>query len=197
MIVSAELLLILLALSADHSLDESTLATAIKNGDRASFKVFFDRHHEALFRFLVSRGFDHSDAEELIQTAFVLVWEKRETIREGLSLRSYLFTIAWNRALNLQRDRRKFDDAPAVSTFADAELAPSAHEELQGREVFAHLERAVAALPEKRRQVFEMCFLHGLPYKEAAEAMEISVKTVENQMGHALKSIRAALKRFL
>jgi RNA polymerase sigma-70 factor (ECF subfamily) len=198
MLLSTEMLLLVLALASESAdLDDHALALQIRAGNRQAFKHFFDRHHEALFRFLVSRGFDHADAEELIQQAFVQLWEKRETIREGLSLRSFLFTIAWNRALNIERDRRKFDPNASVFTESETALEPSAHEVLEGRELFGQLNEAIKNLPEKRREVFEMCFVHGTPYKEAAAALNISVKTVENQMGHALKAIRAALRRYL
>lgn len=197
MVLTTELILLLFALRPDTGLDDVTLSSSIKNGDAAAFRVFFDRHHAALFRFLVSRGLDSNDAEELTQQAFVIVWEKRATIREGLSLRSFLFTIAWNRSLNLHRDRKKFDDTDAGQVPESGEFYASGQDILESKEVFASLERAVANLPEKRRQVFELCFINGLPYKEAAAALEISVKTVENQMGHALKSIRQALKGFL
>ena len=56
---------------------------------------------------------------------------------------------------------------------------------------------AVEALPERRRAVFELCFLQELTYREAAEALGISIKTVENQMGHALKAIRKAMEGYV
>ena len=59
------------------------------------------------------------------------------------------------------------------------------------------LRAAVEVLPERRRAVFELCFLQELTYREAAEALEVSIKTIENQMGHALKTIRKAMEGYV
>ena len=188
-----DLLVAILALAQSSELDSRELALKIKNGDHRAFRMFFDRHYEALFRFLTSRGMSGPTAEDLIQQAFVIIWEKRTNIDEGKSLRSYLFRIAYTRMLNHIRDHSKFttrestDNPVSRSTPID---------DLQEQELIEAIDAAGDSMPERRRMVFDFCFLQDFSYKETAEALDISVKTVENHMGLAFKDIRSALEKF-
>ena len=189
-----ELALLILAVHAPAELDDQELARRIKHGDRAAFRAFFDRYHGLLYRYLRARNVPGAVCEDLIQNAFLAIWERRNQIDENQSLRAFLFKICYNRALNHFRDRSKFSDPPERMEPATAD-APDRR--VDGALMQETLRQAIAALPERRRAVFELCFLHELTYRETAEALGISVKTVENQMGHALKAIRAALRVFI
>ena len=183
-----------LAITEISALDDPALARHIKHGDARAFKTFFDRHHDALYRYLRARGLDGAVCEDLIQNAFLTIWERRHEIDEQKSLRAFLFKICYTRALNHFRDTAKFVDAATLTDPA----APTAPDKDTDYALMQQaLKAAVEALPERRRAVFELCFLQELTYREAAEALSISVKTVENQMGHALKAIRTAMARYV
>lgn len=191
------LAIVALALSDSNELDSRELAKKIRNGNHKAFKAFFEAHHENLFRFLVSKGIDRETAEDLIQRAFVYIWEHRGNIDENKSLRSYLFTIGYTRMLNHIRDHKKFDKADFEETTASHSSDSANPEEYaRGKELKEAIDRAVDAMPEKRRMVFDMCFLQEFTYRETADAMDVSIKTVENHMGLALKDIRAALSEY-
>jgi len=186
-------LLVLLAVSAPVDLDERVLAERIQQGDRAAFRQFFERYHTMLYRYLRNRKVPNDVAEDLVQSAFIIIWERREKIDTTKSLRSFLFTIGYNRALNHFRDTAKFtteDDLPE-QTDSHTPANDTAHTLMQRT-----LHQAIAALPERRRAVFELCFLQELTYRETAEVLGVSIKTVENQMGHALKTIRKAMEAY-
>lgn len=190
---SAALLLIVLAARGGDDLDDAALARRIKDGDRAAFEAFFHRHHAALFRYLRRRGCPGAVAEDIIQNAFVYIWRRRDAINPNKSLRGYLFTIGYSRLLNHVRDTDKFEaavdpEAQAASAAPDAEAE---HALLQEQ-----LQAAIDELPERRRAVFELCFMEDLTYREAADVLGITRKTVENHMRLALKDIRAALAAF-
>jgi RNA polymerase sigma-70 factor (ECF subfamily) len=180
--------------------DEETLAERIRGGDREAFRTFFDRHHGRLLGFVRSRGVPTGAAEDIVQDAFVYVWEHRSKIDPERSLRAYLFRIGHTRALNHQRDTSKHDPDAAPS---DAETVSAAHtrrtpeDDALSAEVRRRIDAAVADLPERRRAVFELCFLEGWTYREAGEALDITRKTVENHMRLALKDLRQALAPFL
>ena len=184
-------LLILASVLSDD--DEAALAAAIKAGDRTAFRKFFDRYHAELLRYLRHRKVPEDVAEDLVQNAFVHIWEQRGSIREGGSLRGLLFRIGYTRALNHFRDTARFsaEDPSELGLSAEAQADPA-----ERSEVRAALQAAVEALPERRRAVFELCVLEGMTYREAAEALEISTKTVENHMGYALKAVRERLEAF-
>jgi len=141
---------------------------------------------------LIRRGVEPQIAEDIIQNAFLFIWENRERINPDKSLRAYLFQIGYSRALNYFRDIKKFDysdDPPEGVEPSDPGLTT---EQSHIRE---QIDVAVSRLPDKRRKVFELCFMSGLTYREAAETLNISVKTVENHMILALKDLRASLQQ--
>lgn len=191
--IVVQFLLLALASSDSSSLDDIDLARRIKNGNHDAFRNFFDAHHETLYRYLSARGTSGPVAEDLVQKAFITIWEKRAGIDETKSLRAYLFKIAYTRMLDHIRDHAKFVDAETggyeVNTITPADDA-------QHQELTEAIESAIEAMPEKRGMVFESCFMQGFTYKETADSLGISHKTVENHMGLALKDIRSALKDF-
>ncbi len=190
-------LLLILAASIAPDVSDSDLARRIRLGDQQAFKAFFDRYHGLLSRYLLRRKVDAAVCEDLVQNAFVHIWEHRAHINPDKSLRAYLFRIGYTRALNHFRDTAKFDKSQQTDDALPASSVGAASELSEYNDVQAALRKAVAQLPERRRAVFELCFIEQLSYKEAAHALGISVKTIENQMGHALKSVRKAMKHFL
>ena len=186
--------MISLLFAAVEHLSDSELVRGLREGDTSAFRKLFDRYHGPLYRYLVRRGLPEAIAEDILQDAFMAVWERREQIDPARSLRGYLYKTCHNRAVNHYRDHRKFaigHDQPELA------IVPAQDSDLFLSELNDALDKAVAALPERRRAVFEMCFINGLTYREAAEALRISVKTVENQMGHALKTIRSSIEHLL
>ncbi|MEX2603163.1 MAG: RNA polymerase sigma-70 factor [Gracilimonas sp.] len=184
-------LLLLIAAAFDEQSNQQDIYAKIKNGDQKAFKSFFDTHHQTLFHYLVNKGVSRESAEDLIQKAFIYIWENRAKIDEHKSLRSYLFRIAHTRMLNLFRDHGKFDENTSFSELHSQQAEPDA--EIESQELNHIIEQAISAMPEKRQKVFRLCFLQEFTYKEAAGFMEVSVKTIENHMALALKDLRAAL----
>ena len=189
-------LLILLATSAHSELDDAELSLRIREGDKEAFEQFFHSTHQKLIAYLKSRGLSGDEAQDITQQAYLYIWEKREDIDPEKSLRSFLFRIGYTRMLNRFRDTKKFSsDDVEESTFAGSrETQPDSSAEHQ--DLKKHLQKAIRTLPEKRREVFELCFLQQLSYKEAAEVMEVTPKTIENHMLRAYKDIREKLKGF-
>ncbi len=183
-------LVLFIAFAADDSEASSELYKAIKQGDENAFKKFFDSHYDALFVFLRSRNIKREVAEDLIQKAFLYIWEHRERIKPNLSLKAYLFRIAYTRMLNYieqSRDHVEIDDQMNGTTNTPQDA-------VEYNELKSAFREAVTNMPERRRAVFESCFIEDLTYKETAELLSISVKTVENHMALAFKDLREELK---
>jgi len=187
------LILIQLALLTDDDGDRE-LAMRIRQGDQNAFRAFFDKYKDRLLSFLMSKGTSRDDAEDLVQTAFLIIWEKRSDIQENRSFRGFLFTIAYNRMLNLFRDTKKQDPEYAYR-LQDSGNNPE--ESAENRQALDAMQKALEEMPEKRRRVFELCYLQGLSHKEAAGALDVARKTIENHMALALKELRVALKHFM
>ncbi len=186
-------ILLMLASGTGYVSDDIDMARKIRRGDKEAFRIFFDQYHKQLFFMLIGKGVRESVAEDIIQQAFLTIWEKRNEIDENKSLKGFLFRISYNRALNHFRDTKKFDDSDELPEISN-NLDPA--DDVQERLLHEAITKALNNMPEKRRMVFEMCFMQELTYRETAEAMQLSIKTIENHMGLALKEIRASLIDF-
>ena len=184
---------ICLALSPDKELDSKTLAKQIKAGDHRAFERFFDAHYDTLLRFLMSTNTDREAAKDLIQKAFIYIWEHRQQIDPGKSLRAYIFQIAYTRMLNHHRDNKKFNSDGAMPE-RQTNLTPE--DTARANDLQQAIEYAIETMPEKRGTVFRLCFIEDFTYREAAETLDITRKTVENHMGLALKDMRQSLQQY-
>lgn len=185
-------LLLFIALTTDYFEDQSQLYKAIQEGDENAFEAFFDEHYDALFVFLRSRNIPKEIAEDLIQKAFIYIWENRKRIKPNLSLKAYLFRIAYTRMLNhleQERDHLDIEDHTTHTT-------KTPHDSAEYSDLNEAFREAISNMPERRRAVFESCFIEDFTYKETAELLSISVKTVENHMALAFKDLRKELKIF-
>lgn len=186
--------LILLSASIEVRPPDAHLVEALRNNGREAFRSLFDRYHPDLYRFLVRSGVPLTIAEDILQDVFVGVWSGRAHLDPRRSIRAYLYRACRNRAANHFRSRARFVDAPPAEPESKLPLQDEMVDDALLQDRFA---AAVSRLPERRRIVFELCYVHGLTYKEAADALDISPKTIENQMGYALKCIRQDLSGYL
>lgn len=142
-------------------------------------------------RYAVSLTKDKNAAEELVQQTFVQIWEKRDSISLSESLLAYFFRAIRNRFLNDERHKKIVEQHIAQACL---EKQVAYMEEFEVKEkVF----EAVNSLPIQCGRVFTLNRFEGKKYQEVAEELNISVKTVENQMGKALRLLRVALKDFI
>jgi RNA polymerase sigma-70 factor (ECF subfamily) len=190
-------LILLFAMSAPMPDDEGAeLAARIRDGDQQAFRSFFELHQHALMRFLLSRRVNREQAEDLIQQAFLTIWDKRAQIDTSKSLRSFLFTVAYNSMLNRIRDNRE-EVAGSTGRLPEESDFHTPEDDAMNSEAMKAMHGRLAVMPEKRRAVFELCYLQELSHREVAEIMDISTKTIENHMSIALRELREALKRYM
>ena len=173
--------------------------TAPKQGDkvtfldRGGFESLFREYFDSLMHFAMKILGDEDDAREVVQQVFINLWDKRQEVDLSTTLRSYLFTSVHNRSLNVIRDRKKFSGAEIPEVAGQWDVGA----QIESMELEERVKAALDSLPEKCREVFELNRFEGLKYSEIAERLEISVKTVENQMSKALKILREKLMKYL
>ncbi len=139
---------------------------------------------------------DTQIAENIVQDVFLKIWSAREELNPSLNIKSYLFTLVKNDSLkNLRSESVKERAADKLQSLIPDN--PTPEDALDEKEVTTAIQQAVAALPEKCNIIFCMNRYDHLTYKEIAELQKISIKTVETQMGRALKSLRKRLIHFL
>lgn len=176
--------------------EEQALLARLKADDRTALRDLFKAHYpmvcQAIFRFVQ----DRSTTEDLAQEVFLRFWEKRHKIEVSTSLPAYLRRMGVNEGLGYLRKAKRWSgnelDAaqePAADDSAEAQY-------LQG-ELEQHITAAIHSLPPKCRTVFQLSRFEDLTYLEIADQMGISIKTVENQMGKALRVLRKRLHHYL
>lgn len=165
-------------------------------GDEAAFESLYRRWYAPLVRLAEAKLKVRALAEEVVQDVMLELWRRRATLDLHGSIPAYLYQATRNRVFSHlrheivhQRSEPLLRSESTVALQADAELA--------NQEIDSALQSAVSELPERCREVFVMSRLHGLTYGEIAQAVGVSVKTVEADMGKALRHLRVRMAPWL
>lgn len=179
---------------SDTSLiSERRLLAQLKKGSLIAFDGLFDHYSSRLFYFAFGYLKSEADAEEIVQEVFMKVWERRTFIKEELSFKSYLFTIAYN-AIQKQFIKRNYQREYCNSLLLSADETDNVTVEGVNYHSLKELvDRLVNQLPPRRKEVYIKSRNEGLSTKEIAQEMNISIKTVENQLTQALKFLKENL----
>jgi RNA polymerase sigma-70 factor (ECF subfamily) len=161
--------------------------------DKSSFEELFRTYFTPLCAFAQKYVGDADEAKDIIHQVFIGLWQKREDVDLSTSLKSYLFTGVHNRCLNYIRDRKKIIQFDAPQHESELGNYLESRDFLEASETEAKINAALDDLPEKCRQIFMMNRFDQLKYREIADKLNISIKTVETQMSRALKMLREKL----
>jgi len=173
-------------------MDERELLDRLRRGDEAAYETIFRQWYAPLVAATTALLRDSGPAEEVVQDVMLELWRRRESLTLEQSLRAYLFQATRNRALNhLRRLRVETRGEPTI--IAGMPTPAPADTEVREAELRVAIQAAIASLPDRCREVFELSRVQGLKYSEIATALGISVKTVEAQMGKALRVMREQL----
>lgn len=173
---------------------DQTWLNALRNGDEQALRSIFDHYYKVMLNDAYRLVPDVGVCKDLVQDVFVELWRKRTAIDVHTSLGAYLRRAAVNRALNYLKANQALDFGAESELVNTADTAPQELEQREAQEVReAQLYRAIDQLPEKCRLVFAMSRFEQLSHKEIAERLDISVKTIENQITKAMKMLREAL----
>jgi RNA polymerase sigma-70 factor (ECF subfamily) len=170
---------------------------AIRLSQMGPFDQLFKDHYGFVCQVVFKYVADKSKVEDLAQEIFTELWIKRDQISIHTSVQAYLRRMAVSRALNYLRDTKKYswDDLDVVNDAPASGMSqqPEAIQQLEGEELQKLLTNAIDRLPEKCRVIFMLSRYDELSYAEIAQSLNISIKTVENQIGKALKYLRLAV----
>lgn len=165
--------------------------------DKTTFEQLFKNEFKGLVLFAIQYVKEYESAREIVQEAFIGLWDKRDQIDLSRPVKSYLSTTVRNRSLNYLRDNKKFD----TRLLTQENLYPLASYEhadrLVEKELSEKIQEAISGLPERCKEVFLLSRNEHLTYQEIADKLQISVKTVETQMSKALQHLRIHLKEYL
>lgn len=159
--------------------------------------MIFRTFYQPLCAYAYSFLKDRDEAEEIVQSSFITVWEKRNEIQIQTSFKSYLYRIVRNACLNALKHEKVRDEHARHAMSTGGTRHEAVMQSVVGAELEREIHTAMTALPEQCRLVFQLSRFEELKYQEIANQLNISVKTVENHMGKALKIMRTQLKDYL
>jgi len=169
---------------------------AYQNLDKQLFEQLFREYFSPLCNFALGYINDLDTAKEIVQEVFINLWNKKDSITSEKPVKAYLYTSVRNRCLNYIRDHKKFRSYVLDVEIEDCELVFE-NDSMTQTETRLKIQQAIEKLPEKCRQVFQLSRFEELKYKEIAEKLGISTKTVEVHISKALKILREELKELI
>jgi RNA polymerase sigma-70 factor, ECF subfamily len=176
---------------------EQNLYVALKEGKQTSFEMIFRTYYQPLCKYAYSFLNDRDEAEEVVQSSFIQVWEKRADLNIQTSLKSYLYRMVRNACLNVIKHEKVKNQHAQVQLAGGEPSQDSSSQRVIASELEQKIYESMKVLPEQCRLVFQLSRFEELKYHEIADQLNISVKTVENQVGKALKIMRTQLKEYL
>ncbi|MES2389155.1 MAG: RNA polymerase sigma-70 factor [Bacteroidota bacterium] len=170
----------------------------IQAGDEKAYERLFFLYYAPLCGYANRFLRDTDEAENIVQELFCFMWEQKDRINISLALKPYLYRAVYNRSLNRlkQMKRTISQEEEAMPEFAES-MGSNADQPLAHAELDGLITGAINAMPEKRRQIFCLSRMEQKTYKEIAAMLDISIKTVEAQMGKALDFMRFSLGDYL
>jgi len=178
--------------------DEGKWLVALASGDFHAFDVLYKKYHRALYHFSLKLSNDPHEAEELVQSAFVAVWETRHTIDPDKSFSAFLFSIVRNRFYDMLRKR------VVESCYADymlhqdqPEIDDDLEKQIEDKEIREIIQKLLRQVPERRQEIFRLRHEEDLSYKQIAEKLQISENTVDTQIRNVLNFLRKELPKYV
>lgn len=169
-----------------------------RNNDQQAFTELFRHFYDRLFHFCIQYVHSHEAAEEIVSDVFVKIWGRRAVLDQVLNLEVYLFVAIKNHSLNYLQQYSSFRIVE-IDGSSSAKLVNTIdpERELEWKEILFKLDQVVNGLPEQCRKVFKLVKEEGFKYKEVAEILNISPRTVETQLYRAMRRLNEAVGIYL
>lgn len=175
---------------------EILLIRDFKKGNTKAFEKLFKIYHKRLYAFIFELIKSKEDCEEIVQNAFIKVWENKESYKEEYPFDAYLFKIAKNAFLNHNRkqiNRRVFEKHFEIYTEV---IDESTEEHLQFKETKIFIDTLINSMPPKRKEIFTLQKIEGLSRKEISEKLNLSIVTIDSHLMKANKQMIEGFKKF-
>jgi len=159
--------------------------------------MLFRTHYQPLCNYAYTFVQDRDEAEEIVQSTFLSVWEKRENLEIRTAIKPYLYAMVRNACLNMLKHEKIKQQHATIELAVAEKSVESVTRSVMASELETKIYEAMEKLPQQCRLIFKLSRFEELKYSEIADQLNLSVKTVENQMGKALKIMREQLKDYL
>lgn len=164
----------------------------LREGSRSVFEALFNLHYPSLKLIALKYVLSGQEAEDIVHNVFLNLWEKREQLNVRESLTTYLQTSVRNASLNYLKQKKVRENyrASLLTRLAEADPAGNPSDEMIRQEDIDEIKEAIDQLPDKCRQIFRMSRFEEMKNQEISDALGISLRTVENQLYRALRTLR-------
>ena len=176
--------------------EELFIFNRMAEGDKDAFRFFFEKYYPDLCNLVNLYLHDSMMSEEIVQDIFIYLWEKKDTLKINSSVKSYLLRASKNRSMNYIRNEKTklaIHNKLTETDYNSYEMPDSVLDANQLRDI---INAAIDSLPERCREVYILGKEKNLSYEEISGELGITVKTVEVQMGKALKRLREQLRPY-
>ncbi len=172
--------------------NDQKLLQSLINGENRGLEQLFKKYYTFLVRFSFQIVKKEDAAEDVVQEVFIKLWDKKDSLEGVQNIKAYLFQATKNSSLNWIKAKKNNNESLDFVSFTH-DSGNNIEEHIEFEETQAKINNALGLLPTKCKEVFLLSRNEGKSYKEIAELLSISVKTVENHMGKALKILRGEL----
>jgi RNA polymerase sigma-70 factor (ECF subfamily) len=177
------------------------LMLSLRKGEKSAFEEVYKDFFSVIYHLSLQYIHDERVSEEIVQDTFIKLWEIRETLNDQFKIRNFLYTITKNNCLNYLRNQKIALKHQENIKYLEMQFNYVALEKLgtyvEFEELRDKIDTAIAALPDDLRKTFLLSRIEELQYKEIAEKLSVSIKTVEARMTKALRILRDDLKDYL
>jgi RNA polymerase sigma-70 factor (ECF subfamily) len=171
--------------------DETALLQRVCERDRRAFELLYRVYYRRLTRFLEQVTRRPQLVEEVVNDTMLVVWRKAETFNHASQVSTWIFAIAYRKAL---KALKRAAEPPRLPWDGESGIADGPEEELIARETRNRLRRALASLTPEHRAVVELTYYHGYAYREIAQIVHCPVDTVKTRMFHARRKLKVLLE---
>jgi len=178
-------------------LENESIGTLLAQKDEAAFEQVFKNHFKRLHAYAFTILRDEIQAEEMVQQVFFKLWERNENLSLTGSVSSYLYRAVHNESLNYIKHQKVRSNHQLNVAYSMKNEVEHPAKKIMAGELEKKIHSALNELPEQCRTIFQMSRFDELKYREIADKLGISVKTVESQMSKALRLLRVKLVDFL
>ncbi|WP_346882069.1 RNA polymerase sigma-70 factor [uncultured Algibacter sp.] len=174
-------------------MNEIDAVKTLKKGDREAFKYLFELYYDRLVAYIVTYTNDKMSSEDIVQQAFIDFWKDRSKLDEIRSPKNYLYSIAYNRYIDsIKKEKRRAKLFDILYEKALRGIIKDDKEVLENR--IKKMNLIIDSLPPRCQEILKMSKVQGIKYKDIADVLGISIKTVEKQMSIAFKKMRKAFE---
>ena len=177
------------------------LILSLQKGKKFAFEAVYSDFFGVIYHLSLQYLHDEKVAEEIVQDSFMKLWEIRETLNDRFNIRNFLYTITKNNCLNYLRNQKTALKHQENLKYLEMQFNYEALEKMgsfvEFEELRLKIDQAIASLPDELRETFLLSRFDELQYKDIAEKLSVSIKTVEARMTRSLKILRQELKDYL